>query len=109
MKAIRTGILSIVITFGAITALNAQNADKILGVYRALGVDTQIWSEVQFTKHGDCYEGNVIWVENKTDGNGNPLVDANNPDPKLRNPPANKIKVIWGVKYDPKKDIWTDG
>lgn len=108
MKVITTTFISVLALFSASFA-SAQEGDKIVGVYRALGVDTQLWSEIQFTKCGDRYEGKIIWVEQTTDGNGKPLTDINNPDPKLRSTPANKIRVVWDIFYDAQKDIWTGG
>lgn len=108
MKGLRRGIISLLFACMAVTA-SAQDGDKILGVYRALGQDTNLWSDVKFTKAGDKYYAQVVWLEKTVDENGNPLLDAKNPDPELRKLPANRIRVIWDIVYDAKKDMWSKG
>lgn len=115
MKVFRRGYIALFF----LLALNSvgvfaqsSDGDRILGVYRALGQDTDVLSDVRFTKVGDnLYEGRVIWVEDKGlyDKNGNIELDTRNQEPELRCVPVDQIRVVWGISYDTKKGSWKGG
>lgn len=67
---------------------------------------------VEVYQEGDIYNGKIVWLKNPTDPNGNPAVDKNNPDAKLRsrelmglnmlsNLKAKDGEYSGGVIYDP--------
>lgn len=90
--------------------LSAQKCDRIVGTYKMFGQDTKMWSRVKFIKTaGDNYEAYVTWVEYPCDEHGRPVLDVNNPNPELRKLPIDRIKIIWDVNYDSKKDMWCGG
>ncbi len=88
---------------------SAQDADRITGVYRVIGETTHELSNVRIYKSGDTYEARIIWLEHPNDADGNPRLDELNPDPALRNVPADEIVIVRGLRYDARKDQWTGG
>ena len=55
------------------------------------------------------YEGQIIWVKNPKFKDGSPKRDIMNPDPKKRNTPGDKIKLLFHFRYDAKDNRWVDG
>lgn len=89
----------------------AQTAaeDKILGLYEVTGEVTGETARVEFYKQGDGYEGRIAWLENPSNPDGSPRLDADNPDPELRLRPACGITIVWGLRYDADAKTWTGG
>lgn len=108
---------SISIVFALLTAtfilgagrVQAQNPDKITGVYRVIGAETGEASKVRVYKKGDTYEARIIWLEHPLDKNGKPRTDALNPNPSLRSVRGDNILIVWGLKYDKTKNQWSGG
>ena len=69
-------------------------ADKIIGTYKAVQEGRE--SKVKFTKFGDGYRGQIIWLK-----------ETKNPDKAKRNVPADKIVIIDKVTYE--DGIWQNG
>lgn len=65
-------------------SVSAQEADRILGIYKVEGETTHELSKVRIYKTGDTYEARIIWLEHPNDEAGNPRLDLLNPDPALR-------------------------
>ena len=78
-------------------SVSAQEADRILGIYKVEGETTHELSKVRIYKTGD------------TDEAGNPRLDLLNPDPALRSGRADAIVLVRGLRYDAKKERWTGG
>ncbi|SRR5574344_381907 len=97
--------------FVSTLSLFSQNkADKIIGIYNVTEPNTKEVSKVQIYKTtGGTYAGKVIWLKNPNFKNGKPKTDVYNPDPKLRNTPANQIILMRGFQYDSKNDEWSGG
>lgn len=92
------------VVFGA----NAQNAgDKILGVYKA--VQEGNVSKVRFTKNGNGYKAQIIWLEKDKNPDGTKRTDSKNSNAAKRNTPADQIVLIEKVTYDKNKDVWNGG
>ena len=87
----------------------AQNdkADDIIGKYICgTGIDAY---KVEITKQANGnYKGQVIWVADLLDANGNPKLDTKNPDKSLRNVPIDKVVVFKDLKYNAEKQNWGD-
>ena len=87
----------------------AQNdkADNIIGKYICgTGIDAY---KVEITKQANGnYKGQVIWVADLLDANGNPKLDTKNPDKSLRNVPIDKVVVFKDLKYNAEKQNWGD-
>lgn len=90
-------------------AASAQHADRILGTYRVIGVETKERSNVKIYKKGNTYEAQVVWLEHPLDAHGKPRLDELNPDPALRCVRGDRIVVLRGLRYNSKHDKWTDG
>lgn len=103
LAAIITAILSVALFS---TASAQQDADRILGVFNV--VKGQEVSKVRFTKNSDgSYKGQVIWVKNPKDKNGNVRTDHRNPDAAKRSTPADQIVLIEKVTYE--NGEWKNG
>ena len=87
----------------------AQNdkADNILGTYLA-GKGNDAY-KVQITKLSDgSYKGTVCWVANLYGPDGKAYTDTKNPNKALRDTPMDKVVLFTGLKYDAKKQQWSD-
>ena len=86
----------------------AQDADKILGVYKAVEEGKE--SKVEFTRQADgSYRGQIIWLKQPDNPDGTPKLDVKNPDASKRAVRADRVVVVDGVKYDAKKNVWNGG
>lgn len=103
-------LLAIMLMGGQITmaqnALN-NNGDNIVGTYEGLQNGDRFRAKIEKLKDG-TYRGQMLWLENDKDANGNKRLDEKNPDKSLRNTPADRIVVFSGLKYDAKKKEWND-
>lgn len=94
------------LTILMVSATTFAQADKILGVYRAER-DGKV-SKIRISKLGNGYTASVIWVGELYEKDGKTVkTDKKNPDPKLRNVPVNKIKIIDKIVYNDGK--WSGG
>ena len=80
-------------------------ADKIIGTYKAVQEGRE--SKVKFSKYGDGYRGQIIWLKNNKNSDGSIKTDVKNPDKAKRNVPADKIVIIDKVTYE--DGIWQNG
>ncbi len=87
----------------------AQNAaDKIIGVYQVEEEGRQ--SKVRFTKCADgSYQGQIIWLSQPNNADGSRKLDVKNPNPELRKVPADQVVIVYGIRYDEKKQTWSGG
>lgn len=92
---------------GITVSQNSLNnaADNIIGTYTGdLNGDK---FKAKIAKQSDgSYRGQLIWVENDRDAQGNKLLDTKNPDKKLRNTPCDRIVLFSGLRYDSKQREW---
>lgn len=89
-----------------VTVLADNKADDIVGNYEATS-DGKL-SKVKIFKTGNTYTGQIYWVEEPKDANGNIKTDAKNPDASLRSTPMSEVILIKGVKFNG-KDEWNGG
>lgn len=101
---------TLIITMFTCTYINAQNvlnnaADNIVGTYS--GVQDGEKFKVKIVKLKDkTYRGQMIWMENDKDENGNKRLDIKNPDKSLRSTPCDQIVLFSGLKYDAGDKEW---
>ena len=94
------------VTISGQSVLNSS-ADSILGEYEVCHQGE--YTKVRVTKDTDgTYKAQVFWVEDRLDKNGNVRLDEKNPDKSLRHIECDQIVLISGLKYNGKKQEWTD-
>jgi len=103
----KLGLLALVMLFT--NNVFAQSAaDKIVGVYQVEEEGRQ--SKVRFTKCADgTYQGQIIWLSQPNNLDGTRKMDVKNPDPAKRNTPADQVVIVYGIRYDAKKNAWNGG
>ena len=84
-----------------------DNADNIVGTYEGVQNGDRFKAKIEKMKDG-TYRGQMLWVENDKDENGNKKLDEKNPDKKLRKTPIERIVIFSGLKYDEKDKRWGD-
>lgn len=90
-----------------VTAQNVLNnrADNIVGTYE--GVQEGYKFKAKIVKLTDgTYRGQVFWMENGCDAQGNKLLDTKNPDRSLRSTPADRVILFSVLTYDDKRHEW---
>lgn len=89
-------------------AVQAQSADRLTGVYKAVEEGKE--SKVRFTRQADgSYNGQIIWLKNPNNADGTPKLDVKNPDKAKRSQRADQVVVVEGVRYDAEKKVWNGG
>lgn len=53
---------------------------------------------VEVYQAGDVYNGKIVWLKNPKEANGAPVVDKNNPNPKLRNRKLIGLNMLSNLK-----------
>lgn len=105
MKTLKTLLWAVALTFVSI-AVSAQSAgDKILGTYQAIQEGKV--SKVKFTKNGNGYRAQIIWLAEPNNPDGTPKCDVKNPDKAKQKVHSDRIVLIDKVVY--KDGEWTDG
>lgn len=109
MKHFRIGILLIAIAFAPLCtyAQHEQNksADNIVGTYECEQNGMRFKAKIE--KIGaDVYQGQIVWLEQCCDEEGQPLLDKKNPNRLLRTTPLNQVILFKGLRYDAKQEEW---
>jgi len=93
------------------TSVNAASPEDILGVWLTEGKDAKI----EIYKCGDKYCGKIVWsketnypADSKDGTPGTPVLDRNNPKPKLRNVPLIGLQILYNFTYAGDNE-WTGG
>ena len=103
----KLGLLALVMLFTN-NVFAQLAADKIVGVYQVEEEGRQ--SKVRFTKCADgTYQGQIIWLSQPNNSDGTRKMDVKNPDPAKRNTPADQVVIVYGIRYDAKKNAWNGG
>ncbi len=105
-------IFLLLITLFCVMPVMAQStmndkADNIMGIYIARQGDDNFKAKIVKLTDG-TYRGQIIWLENDKDANGNKILDSKNPDKSLRSKPADQAVLFSCLKYDAKKHCWND-
>lgn len=103
----KVGLATLVMLLSA-NAFAQSAADKIVGVYSVEEEGRQ--SKVRFTKCADgSYQGQIIWLSEPNNADGTRKMDLKNPDPAKRNTPSDQVVIVYGIRYDAKKQAWNGG
>ena len=103
----KLGVCTLAMLF-SVSAFAQTAADKIVGVYKVEEDGNQ--SKVRFTKCDDgTYQGQIIWLSQPNHPDGTRKMDLKNPNPELRKVPSDQIVVVYGIRYDAKKQTWGGG
>ncbi len=95
-----SGILFLITGF-ALTSYSNSNA--VLGIWLTQIKDAKIEIYQKQTQ----YYGRVVWLAEPKDDEGNPKVDKNNPNTKLKTRPVLNMDILSGFIYDDGE--WTGG
>lgn len=87
------------------TALFAQDANKVLGVWLTQDGDSKV--TISEDSNGKI-NGSITWLKDPLK-DGKPKVDDKNPDKKLQSRPVLGLNLLEGFKYDKSGDKWVDG
>ncbi|MBR3724922.1 MAG: DUF2147 domain-containing protein [Bacteroidales bacterium] len=95
------------LTLGLGNAQNVLNnaADNIVGTYSGTQDGDQFRAKITKLSNG-TYQGQIIWMANDKDENGNKRLDTKNPDKKLRSTPCDRIVIFSGLEYNADKKCW---
>ena len=88
--------------FFTATLVKAQSENSILGVW----YNTEKTAQVEILKKGTTFIGKIVWLKDPNPG-GRPVLDKDNPDPKLKSRPLMGLNLLEGLKYD--SGMWEDG
>ena len=103
----KLGVCTFAMLF-SVSAFAQTTADKIVGVYKVEEEGNQ--SKVRFTKCEDgTYQGQIIWLSQPNHPDGTRKMDVKNPNPELRNTPADQIVIVKGIRYNAEKNVWGGG
>lgn len=92
------------VLFTSFTALFAQHADVVKGVW--LNDDKD--AKVEIYKTGDKYFGKIVWTQNMYEADGKTLKkDSKNSNEQLRERTILNMVILSGFTYDDGE--WTDG
>jgi uncharacterized protein (DUF2147 family) len=87
------------------TFSNAQSDKSNLIIGKWLNYDKTEITEITITNK--VYNGNVVWLKQPNDKKGDPKLDVNNPNKKLRNKPVLGSQILFGLQY--KNGKWEKG
>lgn len=104
-------MLSIAISFPALTKAQAGKADKIAGIYLTYDDDTgKEKSQVKIHKASNGkYVGEIVWLKEPKESNGKEKLDKNNPDVKLKSRKLMGLQILKDFTYDATSDEWSEG
>ncbi len=88
----------------AVPAVAGEDRDAIVGLWRTEPSEDGA-AIVKIVRDGKTYRGTIVWLEKPVYGPdeerpGQPKVDLNNPDPKLRERPVLGLEILEGFRYD---------
>jgi uncharacterized protein (DUF2147 family) len=86
------------------TMINNHQGDDILGEWFTDEKEAVV--RIYKNRHG-FYFGKITWLKNPKEKSGQPKLDKENPDPKLRNQPIIDLVILRGFRFESGR--WTDG
>ena len=92
IKEMKKIVISMIIMLASISTY----AQDVVGKWK-LEDGTAI---VEVYKHGDVFNGKIVWLQNPTEPDGTPAKDENNPDAKLRSRQLLGLNMLSGLKKD---------
>lgn len=97
-------MLVITIVFATCTALFAQNADAVKGLW----LNENKEAKIEIYKAGDKYAGKIVWTKDMYEADGKTQKkDSKNANESLRNRTIQNMVILTGFTYDDGE--WTDG
>lgn len=102
-KMILSAMVLSVLVAGPVFA-EAAKSDDVLGTF----VDADGDSNIEIYKCGQLYCGKIIWLKEPLNSKGEPKVDGENPDAKLKTRPIQGLVLLTGFKFDG-EETWKNG
>jgi|SRR5690554_3363254 len=65
--------------------------------------------QVQISRCADKLCGDLVWVEDALDDQGQPQLDVHNPDESLRGRPLEGMRILWDMQPSGDGKTWKDG
>jgi uncharacterized protein (DUF2147 family) len=111
LRRLRGGLAVLLMSYSFATFADA--ADGIVGNWLVETRDAVI----HFSRGADgSIEGRIAWqLHNRYDATDGPdwdgkiVVDRHNPDPALRSRPLDNMLMIWGLRFNPDDQEWSNG
>lgn len=103
------------VLFSVSATAEAQDPAKTSTSASALQTPVGLWRTQQGRSHIRIFEcgeklcGKIVWLREAKLKDGSPIVDARNPDPKLRDRPVVGLTVIWGFTKSNRPGRWAGG
>ena len=101
---IRKTCVALLLVLACAFTASAQKADAVLGKW----INPSGEGQVLIYKKGDKYYGKLAWMKEPNDANGNPKLDALNPDKALQSRPKLGIELLKDFTFDG-DDVYEDG
>lgn len=98
-------LIAISLILMVLTGFSQNKADKICGIYKIIEKSEVSKVKISRLSNGN-FEGKIIWMKEPNFKDGTPKTDIMNPDPKLRQTPADKIVLLKNFKYNEKNNEW---
>lgn len=96
---------TITFLFGLLFSITTfAQSDAILGEWYTSDKE----AVVTIFMDGETFSGKTTWMKEPNDSNGNPKLDKENPEEKLRNRKRLGLKIMHGFVYKG-NNVWEDG
>ena len=96
---------TITLLFGLLFSITTfAQSDAILGEWYTSDKE----AVVTIFMDGETFSGKTTWMKEPNDSNGNPKLDKENPEEKLRNRKRLGLKIMHGFVYKG-NNVWEDG
>ena len=105
---ISVSLVTVLMSFIAITSIAQSNADAIVGKWEAYPKKNLI---VQVFKDNNEFKARIVWF-NDSDDKTKPMdmrLDEKNPDPSLRSRKILGMEVLQGMVYNANNNRWESG
>lgn len=97
-------VLSLAFLFMAAKPVQNITADSIMGDWYSEKKE----SVIRIEKRNGKYYGRLVWISKPNNEDGQPKLDKNNPDEKLRSQPLQGLTIIHNLEYNDDNE-WEDG
>ena len=82
---------------------------------QALAQPVGLWNtednqgQVEVSRCGDTLCGELVWLAEPMNSDGQPKLDQHNPDVSLRNRPVQGLRILWGMQPAGDAQTWENG
>ncbi len=109
IRRIAMGIATaLLVVLPAVAAAQTRPADAIVGLWRTEETENG-HSHIEIYLEADRYCGQIVWLSDPLDENGEPRVDAENKDEARRDDPVVGLRLMHGFRFDEGSGKWKDG